>query len=362
MWHQPELTILENPAGEPWFSQQPEVIGIAITGRCNLRCRHCFNLSGPENHHELPLEIIEKILAEMRTWKVRMLRITGGEPTIHRRFHEILEACARDSLSVAINTNGIYSAQLLSYLRTAPIAVFLVSIDGLERHNDAIRGAGTFAAAMNACCELAAAGQHVMISMHVGRSNRQDVAGLIQLAAESGVDVKISSLRPIGRARDELPGELIRPEEYLDVVRQIVHLRRWFPDTTILTDFDIIAGSPPDDDCRRNPGGASCKAGRTMVNVNYDGRIYPCGFFHTGEGEFSAGNVYDDLIGDVWADSPVFQPFRVHRKSDTCQSCGHYQRECNGGCPAIAHFATGRLDAHDPTCFSGLIQLEGAPS
>ncbi|MGH9935999.1 MAG: radical SAM protein [Blastocatellia bacterium] len=348
-------TRLRQPVIEPFFSAAPQVVGVEITGRCQLRCRHCFNHSGPDNRRELPVDVIERLLDEMLTWGVRDLRLSGGEPTFHRQFREVVKACQERGIRIAMNSHGVYSAELLDYLQTAPIDLFFISIDGLEANNDAIRGAGAFRRASHSCRKLRAAGQRVIIAMHVGAGNYQDVSGLIELAAEIGVGVKFSPLRPVGRAIEELPRSLIQPADYLAVVREVSRLRAVYPDIQILTDFDILDGAPSGD-CHRDPNSASCKAGRTMVNINYDGGIYPCAFFVTPEGEFSAGNIYRETVTEVWRRSPVFEPFRIHQKSEVCQSCSHYRRQCVGGCPAIAHFTTGHLDAHDPTCFADLVR------
>lgn len=347
--------ILRNPPVEPSWSGTPGVVGIEITGRCQLRCRHCFNNSGPDNAAELPLAVLERIFDQAASWGVRAVRLSGGEPTSHRDFRAVVAACARRGLVIALNTHGVYSRNILEYLKSAAIGQFLVSVDGLEENNDAIRGKGSFGRAVHSCRALHAAGRRVMMSCHLGESNAADASGLIRLAAEIGVDVKFSPIRPIGRAIRELPGVMIRPETYLAVVQRITRLRGVHTAIRILTDFDILDDRGP---CQRTSQMSSCKAGRTMININYDGGIYPCPFFVTPEREFSAGNVERDDLLDAWRNSPVFVPFRSHRKSGTCQACDHYRRSCAGGCPAIAHFATGYLDGHDPTCFRSAMETE----
>lgn len=355
-----QLTILQQPVVAPFYSATPKDVSLSITGRCQLRCHHCFNRSGPDNSHELPLATIERFLDEVVSWGVHFLRLSGGEPTYHRQFRDVIEACRQRQIRIAMNSHGVYPGAMLTYLLSVPIELFLISVDGMEINNDAIRGRGTFKRAIHSCQQLRSAGQRVMIACHIGTNNRGDIGELTALANEIGVDIKFSPIRPIGRAREELPNALIRPEDYLRVVQEAAQLRHLYPNIRINTDFDILNG-PPDSDCRPDPKSASCKAGRTMIHINYDGTIIPCAFFATPEGEFSAGNIYQESVTHVWQEAPTFQPFRVHQKSRTCQRCGYYQKQCAGGCPAIAHFTTGSLDAHDPTCFIDLIESpEGA--
>jgi radical SAM protein with 4Fe4S-binding SPASM domain len=295
----------------------------------------------------------------MVSWDVRHIRLSGGEPTYHRQFRDVIDACEHRAISISINSHGVYSASLLAYLKTASIDLFIISMDGLKSNNDAIRGQGTFRRALHSCQQLRQAEQRVMIGFHVGVDNRTDVSGLITLAAEIGVDIKIAPIRPVGRAADQLPDALLQPRAYLEVVAEATRLRQEFPHIKILTDFDIL-DEATDIARRHDPITASCKAGRTMININYDGGIYPCAFFVTPSGKFCAGNIYEDSVTDVWRNSPIFRPFRIHQKSNICRACKHYQARCFGGCPAIAHFTKGYLDAHDPTCFAGLAKSIGS--
>jgi MoaA/NifB/PqqE/SkfB family radical SAM enzyme len=268
------LPLLHGPPVAAYYSEVPRDVGIEITGRCNLRCRHCFNDSGPDSPHELALERIEALLDEVKSWGVREVRISGGEPTVHPHFREVVEACRRRGVGIGLNSNGIYTAEMLDYLKRALIAIFFISIDGLEANNDAIRGRGTFRRAVETCRELKTAGQKVMINFHVGEGNCGDVPGLVALAAGLRVDLKVAPLRPVGRAARELPPFLIQPRNYYTVVRELTRLRRVYPHIRIFTDFDVLDG-PPSSDCARDPGRASCKAGRTLINVRSDGAIKP---------------------------------------------------------------------------------------
>lgn len=348
-------SLLQNEPGAPYSSEVPLDVSIELTGRCNLRCRHCFNESGPESGNELPLARIEALLDEMQAWGARTVRLTGGEPTVHPRFREIVDACARRRIGIGLNTNGIFGAAMLDYLKTAPIDVFFVSIDGLEENNDAIRGSGTFRRAVATCAALKAAGRNVIVGFHVGEGNRADVPGLAAVAAELGVDFKVAPLRPVGRAARELPRQLIQPRNFYGVVRELTALRRVHPHIRIYTDFDLLEGSA-EAECGYSPERQSCGAGRTLMNVRSDGAISPCSFFDSLGPDFEAGNIHDDSAREVWQRPTTFEAFRIQQKSGECRSCGFYQSRCRGGCPAIAYSTTGHLDALDPTCFADLIE------
>ncbi|MEF8733854.1 MAG: radical SAM protein [Candidatus Accumulibacter phosphatis] len=347
-------TRLLNPLSPPRFAPWPSAVGIELTTRCQLQCRHCCNESGPEQSDELEFALIERTLAEMHSWGVKQVRLSGGEPTLHSQLKQILEACARQAIAVTLNTHGVLADSILATLLESSIARFLVSLDGLEPAHEQIRGRGTFQRSVSTCRRLSVAGRSVALSCHIGRHNLHDVAGLAELAADLGVDLKFSPLRPVGRALAELQDILPRPQDYFGVVKAVSALRMKYPTIRILTDFDIL------DACQESfavtHAGTACGAGRVMVNISASGDVYPCAFFVTPDRRFSAGNLHRESLGEIWRSSPVFEPFRVHSKAPECQSCAHYRNRCAGGCPAIGHFRRGALDALDPTCFAHLVE------
>ncbi|MEN3112217.1 radical SAM protein [Uliginosibacterium paludis] len=87
---------------------------LEITDHCNLRCPVCYAGSGPERQTHKPLAVVERMLdAVVRNeGEPDVLQISGGEPTLHPEFFEILDAArARPIRHLMINTNGIRLAQ-----------------------------------------------------------------------------------------------------------------------------------------------------------------------------------------------------------------------------------------------------------
>ncbi len=231
----------------------------------------------------------------------------------------------------------------------------IISLDGMRTVHEAVRGSDTFRYAVETCRQLTGAGIPVTIAFHAGRHNKKDLAGLAELAAGLGADLKMTPLRPLGRALVNLSDAVLSPEEHLLLAKEVVRLRRLYSGLRLLCDFDIL-----------NPGHeeafaitdekTACGAGRNLVNIAYTGDVYPCAFFITPDRAFSAGNIVDRPLKEIWSNAPVFESFRVHTKSETCQACPHYRLRCAGGCPAVAHFTQQAMDAHDPFCFAHLTE------
>ena len=87
---------------------------IEINEACNLSCPVCF--AGSSVHHlgNRPLAEVEAMLDVIvaAEGEPDLVQISGGEPTIHPEFFEILEAArARPIRHLMVNTNGIRIAQ-----------------------------------------------------------------------------------------------------------------------------------------------------------------------------------------------------------------------------------------------------------
>jgi 7,8-dihydro-6-hydroxymethylpterin dimethyltransferase len=90
---------------------------LEVSDRCNLSCPICYADSGaePYNQHQEPrqhrsLDLIERLLDNIvaNEGEPDIVQISGGEPTIHPEFFQILDlAKARPIKHLMINTNGL---------------------------------------------------------------------------------------------------------------------------------------------------------------------------------------------------------------------------------------------------------------
>src|SRR3954449_4332962 len=84
---------------------------IEITDGCNLSCPICYSESSPQRmHSHRSLEHVEFMLDRCveNEGEPDVVQISGGEPTIHPQFWEILDAAKRRPIKhLMVNTNGI---------------------------------------------------------------------------------------------------------------------------------------------------------------------------------------------------------------------------------------------------------------
>lgn len=124
-----------------------EHLYLFITMRCNAKCDHCFcwqdlNVGIPE----MSIDELGRIAETMP--RIEHLVLTGGEPTLRRDIVEAMgEFARRDKASVIrINTNALVPDRLIDiahrFKEQHPNVGldFQISLDGLEKTHDKIRG------------------------------------------------------------------------------------------------------------------------------------------------------------------------------------------------------------------------------
>jgi 7,8-dihydro-6-hydroxymethylpterin dimethyltransferase len=122
---------------------------VEITDYCNLRCPICYAESGPHRPGFRDLATVERMLDAIvaNEGEPDVVQISGGEPTLHPQFFDILDAAKRRPIRhLMINTNGLriakeadFVARLASY---QPGFEVYLQFDSLrdEVHQD-LRGA-----------------------------------------------------------------------------------------------------------------------------------------------------------------------------------------------------------------------------
>ncbi|BDS12657.1 radical SAM protein [Aureispira anguillae] len=99
---------------------------IEVTDRCNLTCPVCYASSSPSCGNHRSLEEIERMLDAIvaSEGEPDVVQISGGEPTIHPQFFEILDlAKSKPIKHLMLNTNGLrigtdleFAKRLASYM------------------------------------------------------------------------------------------------------------------------------------------------------------------------------------------------------------------------------------------------------
>ncbi|MBN1436992.1 MAG: radical SAM protein [Sedimentisphaerales bacterium] len=112
---------------------------IDLTNRCNLNCPICFANANVAGYvYEPSFEQIRDMLQNLRNIKptpATAVQFSGGEPTIHPRFHDILR-CAKELgfSNIQIATNGLKMAnyEFAEKTRQAGLHTLYLQFDGVD--------------------------------------------------------------------------------------------------------------------------------------------------------------------------------------------------------------------------------------
>ncbi len=153
----------EHDAG--FATQLPMIVGLKLTNKCNLRCKHCYEWNEDGYHRdmaldgqnaELDFDIVKKVMKETKEVKSG-LYLWGGEPLVYSHFDQLAQLLEHDNRITAICTNGVWIEQKMDLLlKIGPLLELLIALDGFETENDAMRGKGTYGKVIKAIEALAA--------------------------------------------------------------------------------------------------------------------------------------------------------------------------------------------------------------
>lgn len=92
----------------------PSRIYFYVNKQCNLQCDYCY-IKAVTQRDELDFIAIQSFIDFIKDKPVE-LRITGGEPTLHSRFVDIVEALMHCRVRFYLQTNGLWTDPVLNYL------------------------------------------------------------------------------------------------------------------------------------------------------------------------------------------------------------------------------------------------------
>ena len=164
---------------------------VIVTYRCNARCNMCSRYKAPSRpEEELSLETIRK-LPEMY-----FTNITGGEPFIRTDLKDIVAELSKKSDRIVISTNGFFTDRIIELCRAFPKVGIRISIEGLERANNEIRGLPDgFNRGYTTLKKLVEMGmKDVGFGMTVQDRNAADLVPLYKLSDELDMEFATASL------------------------------------------------------------------------------------------------------------------------------------------------------------------------
>jgi sulfatase maturation enzyme AslB (radical SAM superfamily) len=203
---------------------------VNVTNRCNLSCRHCFvfrdgnpNESPASIRDEMSDEAILETLTALRDRHgiVHMLWM-GGEPLLKPQLIRQGVGIFQNS---TVTTNGT-----VPLLDLGPDVLYVVSLDGPEDLNDAIRGEGGFRRVLRNLGDLPAGfSSPVQVQCVVTRHNQDRLGELVAALQSTRVGWMTFSFY-VPRAGESGDDAWPTNEARSGAVREVMRQKELFPD------------------------------------------------------------------------------------------------------------------------------------
>ncbi len=202
---------------------------VIVTNHCNLSCEHCF-IFRDGNPNEAPASIRDEMrddailetLAGLRARHgINRILWMGGEPLMKR---ELLRKGVELFPSNTVITNGT-----IPLVDLGSTVLYVVSLDGPEDLNDAIRGAGTHRRVLRNLTRIPASfSSRVQVQCVVTKRNQQRLDELVEALRATAIGwVTFSFYVP--RANDATPDAWRDNDERGIAVREVMRLKARYP-------------------------------------------------------------------------------------------------------------------------------------
>ncbi len=193
--------------------QSLEFLWLELTGRCNLRCSHCYADSGPEQPlmDGMSLDDWVNALDEAAALGCRRVQFIGGEPTLYPGLPLLIEhARAVGFEYVCVYTNGTHITEALKkvFLNQRVSLAFSVYGTNAAIHDQVTLRRGSFAKTSAGLRWALDSGLPVSANIIEMDVNSDGVPETERMLREMGArNVHVDRLRGLGRGADERPAQ-----------------------------------------------------------------------------------------------------------------------------------------------------------
>ena len=186
-----------------------EFLWLELTGRCNLKCIHCYANSGPDRPLSEGMELKDWLdaLDQAKALDCREVQFIGGEPTLYPGLLHLVEHARRIGYEdVSVYTNGTYLTEALkaAFLRHRVKLAFSIYGSVGAIHDQVTLRKGSFGKTISAIRWAVDSGLSVQAGIVEMSVNVDDTPRIEMLLKEAGVRaINIDRMRRLGRGSQE---------------------------------------------------------------------------------------------------------------------------------------------------------------
>lgn len=119
------------------MSALPVCANIYITNYCQFKCNHCFLVdNGTINSNHIDFTMLKQIIDNFHDNKIFMVVLSGGDPTLHPNFTEIVSYVKSKKMVPLLGINPIdYDQKIFDSIKSVGQDNFQISIDDFSGKN-----------------------------------------------------------------------------------------------------------------------------------------------------------------------------------------------------------------------------------
>jgi cyclic pyranopterin phosphate synthase len=216
------------PAPRDRLDRPLRSLRLSLIDMCNLRCNYC--MPGEEyvwlpRDNILDVEETGRLVEAFTGLGVHKVRLTGGEPLMRRKVHQVVERLAAipQISDISLTTNGVLLARHAEPLARAGLHRLTVSLDTLraDRFRQLTRRDDLHHVLKGIEAARSAGLQKLKINSVVMRGfNDDELADLIEFGAEAGAEVRFIEYMDVGGATQWSIDRVVSKQEMLESLRQ----------------------------------------------------------------------------------------------------------------------------------------------
>lgn len=301
---------------------------IILTSRCNQRCIHCYGAYGESNaDSELSGSEWDNVFKDLVQNKVFYVNISGGEPTQHPDFNQIIQSLKKWELHYILTTNGLCNDSCLeSIVSSRDLLIGLkISLDGpdarshsyIRRDVHGERNEKHFFKTLSTIYALKEKGIPVTIASCIHPENIYKMEEFLKLI----IDIKpiswyISTISLSGRALNNL--DSFSSESQLDYA-EWMRIKEVCEENSIFINFIDMPSV-----IKKGTDSAlyyECPAAAWFCEISSTGLVTPCPLARVAINDkiIRFDNIREKSIKDIW-DGKAFNQFRLLEKQG-CEGC-----------------------------------------
>lgn len=319
-----------------------------ITARCNLACRHCYNVwkdPSPCSREELPPDQLRRLLARVLAMsRCRHYTFTGGEPTLRADLEDLVALARTRCDGVNLITNGTNLPEnRVKSLIAAGVSLFELPLDGgdAQTHDAAVGQVGAFRAMTRAAADIRFHGAGLAFVFVATKQNIGEWKQALEIGIALGARGFLFNRYNAGGAAHTDPAALMpSPAE----LREALAIAEDYASRYGISISASIVMPPCLINHRDYPhiGFGFCAAGtdRSYYTVDPLGHLRPCNHSPT-----ILGNLFQTPMHQLVRNQTMKNFRAAHPKF--CDPCALVEK-CQGGCKAAAEACAGDLCACEP--------------